>query len=48
MPGYISGKNENTNLKKYMYPNVHSSIIYNSEDMETIQVSINSDWIKKL
>ena len=31
----------NTNLKRYMHPNVHSSIIYNSQDMEAIHVSIN-------
>ena len=42
-PGYISEKNKNTNLKGYMYPTVHrniiytvdSSIIYNSQDMES-------------
>ena len=27
-------KNENTNLERPMHPNVHSSIIYNSQDME--------------
>ena len=30
--GHISG--ENHNLKTYMYPNTHSSTIYNSQDME--------------
>ena len=25
---------ENYNLKKYMHPNVHCSLIYNSQDME--------------
>ena len=25
---------ENHNSKRYMYPNVHSSTIYNSQDME--------------
>ena len=33
-PEYISEENENTNLKRYVYLNVHSSIIYNSQDME--------------
>ena len=33
-PGYISKKNENTNLKRYMHPSVHSSIIYNCQDIE--------------
>ena len=27
-------KNKNTNSERYMHPNVHSSIIYNSQDME--------------
>ena len=41
-PGYISEENENTNLKGYMHPSAHSSIIYNSQDMETTYVSINT------
>ena len=31
---YISKEFKNTNLKRYMYPNVHSNIIYNSQEME--------------
>ena len=27
-------KKDNINLKRHMYPNVHSSIIYNSEEIE--------------
>ena len=27
-------KNKDTSLKRYMHPNVHSSIIYNCQDME--------------
>ena len=30
--GHISG--ENVNSKRYMYPNVHKSTIYNSQDKE--------------
>ena len=30
-PGYISKENETTNYKIYMYPSVHSSIIYSSQ-----------------
>ena len=30
-------KNENTNLKRYMYNKVHSSTIYNPQDMEATQ-----------
>ena len=33
-PGHISGKDKNSNLKRYMHHNVHSSTIYNSQDME--------------
>ena len=32
--GCISGKDENSNSKKYMHPNVHISTIYDSQDME--------------
>ena len=32
---YISGKDENYNLKRCMHPNVNSSTIYNSQDIET-------------
>ena len=30
--GIYPEKNENTNSKRYMLPNVHSSTIYNSQD----------------
>ena len=33
--GIFLKKNENTNLKRYMHPDMHSSIIYNSQDTET-------------
>ena len=33
-PGYLSKENKNTNSKRYIHRNVHSSIIYNSQDME--------------
>ena len=45
-PGYISGKNENSNLKRYMHPNIHSSTIYNSQDIEATQIPINR-WMDK-
>ena len=32
-PGHISKDKENTNLKRHMHPNVHSSIICNDQDM---------------
>ena len=39
---YIWKKKKNTNSKGYMYPNVHSSIIYNLQDTEANEVSIHS------
>ena len=32
--GYIPEKNENTDFKKYMHPSVHSSTVYNCQDIE--------------
>ena len=37
---YIQKKSENTYSKKYIHTNVHS-IIYNSQNKETTQVTIN-------
>ena len=50
-PRYISRKKKqyrNTNLKWHMHPNIHSSIIYNSQDMEATQVQSTDSWIKKM
>ena len=38
---YLPKEYENTNSKGYMHPYVYSSIIYNSQDMEVVQVSID-------
>ena len=35
IPEYISKENKN-NLKRYTYPYVHNSIIYNNEDMKAM------------
>ena len=40
-PGHISGKDKNSNSKRYMHPNVQSSTIYNSQDMEPTYMSIS-------
>ena len=45
-PVCISGKNENTNLKRYMHPSIHSSTNYNYQDMEATQMPINR-WMDK-
>ena len=42
--GHVSG--QKYNLKRYMHPYVHSSNIYNSQDMETTQMSIYR-WMDK-
>ena len=34
-------KPQNTNLKEYMHPYVHCSVIYNSQDLEAAQVPIS-------
>ena len=44
--GYLSKENENTNLKRYLHPHVHCSMIYNSQAMETTLVSM-SGWMDK-
>ena len=44
-PGHIS--RENHNLKWSMHPNIHCSIIYSSQDMEVISMSIKRDMHKE-
>ena len=41
LSGIYPEKNENSNSKRYMYPNVQSSIIYNYQDIEATEMSIN-------
>ena len=42
--GYISRKDRNTSLKRYMHPNVHRSIIYNSQGMEQPKCPSTDEW----
>ena len=39
-------ENKNTNLKRYMYPNVHNSITYNCQHTETPKSQSTGEWIK--
>ena len=39
MPGHVSGENHAS--KRYMLSSVHNSTIYNSQDTEATQMSIN-------
>ena len=45
-PGHISEETKNTDLKRYMHPGVHSSIIYSCQEMEAASVSINR-WMDR-
>ena len=45
--GYLSKEYKNTNLKRHMYSYVHCSIIYNSQDMEATEMSINKGMDKE-
>ena len=47
LSGIHTWKNKNTDSKRYMHPNVHSSIIYNSQDTEATQFSINRQMDKE-
>ena len=49
-PEYISGKNENSNLKRHKHFNIYSSTIYKCQDMKIAKVPNQStdDWLKKL
>ena len=47
-PGHISRKDENSNSKRYMHPNVHSSTIYNRQDVEATKCPSRDEWIKKM
>ena len=38
-------KNKNSTSKRHMHANVHSSTIYNSQDMETTQVLATDNWL---
>ena len=44
--GNICKETQDTNLKEYMHPHVHFSIIYWSQDVEAAQVPI-SRWMDK-
>ena len=48
-PGHIP--RQNCNSKRDVHPCVHSSTIYNSQDMETAQMStdpLTDEWIKNI
>ena len=47
--GYKSRKkNENTNLKRLMHSNIHSSTIFNSQDMEQPKCPLTDEQMNKM
>ena len=48
MPGHISRKDENSHLKRYMHPNIHSNTIYNSQDTKQPKCPSADEQIKKV
>jgi len=44
--GYLPKRIESKDLNRYLYSNVHSNIIHNSQKVETMEVSI-SGWMDK-
>ena len=47
-PEYISEKNENSNSKRYMHPNVHSSLFTIAKKWKQPKCPSTDDWIKKM
>lgn len=45
-PEYTARKDKSSNSKRYTYPSVHCSTIYNSQDVETARVPINRRFKK--
>ena len=45
--GILYRKDENSHLKTYMHPNVHSSCIYNKQDMKQPKSPQTDECIKK-
>ena len=40
-------KRQNSNSKRSLYPTVHSSTVYNSQDTEAMQMPVGRRWRKK-
>ena len=47
-PRYIPGRTENRYSNKYADKHLRSSIIHNSQQVGTVKMSINDEWINKL
>ena len=47
-PGFIFGKDKNSNSKRYMHPTVHSSTMYSSQTWKQPKCLLRDEWIKKM
>ena len=45
---YLSKGYKHINLKEYMYPNIYSSNVHNSKNMEKPRCPSTDEWIKKM
>ena len=43
---YVPKRTENRDLSRYLYSNIHSNVIHNSQKVDTIQMPING-WMDK-
>ena len=46
--GHISGKDKNSNSKRYMHPSVHSSTIYIAKIWKQPRCPSTEEWVKKM
>ena len=46
--GYILSNVENKDPKRYLYTQVHSSIIYSSQKLKQLKCSMNAEWINEM
>ena len=47
-PRYLPRRKENMGLHEDLYANVHSSIMHNSQKVETTKISSTDEWIHKM
>ena len=45
---FTQRKKKHINLRRYAHPNVHSSIIYNNQDMKLPKSPSKDKWMKKM
>lgn len=48
MSGYLSGENENTNLKRFLYPYVHAALFTTAKIYKQPKCPPIDEWLKKI